>query len=290
MTQLRSIHSTPGSSLPAIPLKLNTKIVLVAPKVPGNIGSVLRVGANFAASGVIIIDPRCDVQDGDVYRLACESPLLSTMQVLPNLKDALQDMQTSIGFTRRAGKGRITYPCLRALTTAFPSLPQQLLFSDNENNESYSDTDCGSNVALVFGREESGLLDAEVQLCAHACAIPSSPSFPSLNLSHAVGVVMANLFEMGTEATNFEGEVLSNPADALATQGEIEALLTRAVALMERAGLDSRESSGGGDKSNHGRKRKPAGHLRALLARSQASTPEVRALHGVLKELEKKHA
>lgn len=205
--------------------------------------------------------------------------------MLPNLKDALQDMNTSIAFTRRAGKGRITYPCLRALTTAFPSLPQQLLFNDNEDD---SDTDCGNNVALVFGREESGLLDTEVQLCAHACCIPSSPRFPSLNLSHAVGVVMANVFEMGTELTNSEGDLLSNPADALATQGEIEALLRRAVSLMERAGLDSRESSGGGDKSNHGRKRKPAGHLRALLTRSQASTPEVRALHGILKELEKK--
>ncbi|KAG7667321.1 hypothetical protein Ndes2526B_g04172 [Nannochloris sp. 'desiccata'] len=287
MPQLRSIYITAGSSLPATPLKLNTTIILVAPKVPGNIGSVLRVGANFAAAGVTIVDPRCDVQDGDVYRLACDSPLLSTMQVLPNLKDALQDMQTSIGFTRRAGKGRITYPCLRALTAAFPSLPQQLLFTSNELD---CGIDCGNNVALVFGREESGLLDTEVQLCAHACAIPSSPSFPSLNLSHAVGVVMANLFEMGTERTNCEGALLLNPADALATQGEIEALLTRAVALMERAGLDPRESSGGGDKSNHGRKRKPAGHLRALLARSQASTPEVRALHGILKELEKKFA
>lgn len=78
-------------------------------------------------------------------------------------------------------------------------------------------------------------------------------------------------------------------ADNLASQGEVEALLARTVALMERAGLDTRESSGGGDKSNHGRKRKPAGHLRAVLSRSQATTAEVRALHGVLKELERKY-
>jgi tRNA/rRNA methyltransferase len=143
----------------------------------------------------------------------------------------------------------------------------------------------------VFGREESGLLDTEVQLCAHACAIPSSPNFASLNLSHAVGVILANLYEMGTELEDsIDGSLLlSNPVEDVAAQGEIEALLARAIALMERAGLDSRESSGGGDKSNHGRKRKPAGHLRALLARSQASTQEVRALHGILKQLEKKY-
>ena len=74
----------------------------------------------------------------------------------------------------------------------------------------------------------------------------------------------------------------------LASQGEIDALLVRAIVLMEKAGLDVRESSGGGPKSNHGRIRRPAGHLRALLSRSQATTREVRSLHGVLKELEQK--
>jgi tRNA C32,U32 (ribose-2'-O)-methylase TrmJ len=97
------------------------------------------------------------------------------------------------------------------------------------------------------------------------------------------------VFLFSTDSSSSEVLLMPNPTDSLATQGEIEALLTRAVALMERAGLDSRESSGGGDKSNHGRKRKPAGHLRALLARSQASTAEVRALHGIFKELEKKY-
>ena len=75
--------------------------------------------------------------------------------------------------------------------------------------------------------------------------------------------------------------------DNLASQGEVEALLERVVLLMAGAGMDARENSGGGDKSNHGRKRRPVGHLRALLSRSQASTAEIRALHGVLKEIER---
>ena len=205
------IYAAAVPSLPSkpLPLNINATIVLVSPKIPGNIGSVLRVGANFAAANVCVVDPRCDVQDPDVYRLACDSPLLSTMYVVPNLKDALQHMQTSIGFTRRAGKGRITHPCLKALTTAYPNLPQQLFSSSNNSIQYRTDPDdsyfsAPGNVALVFGREESGLLDTEVQLCAHACAIPSSSNFPSLNLSHAVAVVMANLFEMGTELYSAE--------------------------------------------------------------------------------------
>lgn len=49
--------------------------------------------------------------------------------------------------------------------------------------------------ALVFGREESGLTEAELRLCAHACAIPTGRMQASMNLSHAVAVVLSGLFE-----------------------------------------------------------------------------------------------
>ena len=49
--------------------------------------------------------------------------------------------------------------------------------------------------ALVFGREESGLTEAELRLCAHACAIPTGRMQASMNLSHAVSVVLSGLFE-----------------------------------------------------------------------------------------------
>lgn len=71
-----------------------------------------------------------------------------------------------------------------------------------------------------------------------------------------------------------------------ASQAELEALLGRAAALLEAAGISAEESSGGGNNSNHGRRKKLMGHVRALLLRSQASTAEVRALHGLCKELE----
>lgn len=47
----------------------------------------------------------------------------------------------------------------------------------------------------MFGREESGLTEAELRLCAHACAIPTGCMQASMNLSHAVAVVLCGLFE-----------------------------------------------------------------------------------------------
>jgi len=75
-------------------------------------------------------------------------------------------------------------------------------------------------------------------------------------------------------------------AGAPANHAEIDALLRRAGALLTAAGIAIEESSGGGDKGNHGRRRKPLGYLRHMLTRSQANTAEVRAMHYLLKDIE----
>jgi tRNA C32,U32 (ribose-2'-O)-methylase TrmJ len=49
--------------------------------------------------------------------------------------------------------------------------------------------------ALVFGREESGLTEEELRLCSHACSIPTGRMQASMNLSHAVAVVLGACFE-----------------------------------------------------------------------------------------------
>lgn len=51
----------------------------------------------------------------------------------------------------------------------------------------------------MFGREESGLTEEELRLCSHSCAIPTGRIQPSMNLSHAVAVVLSGLFEQRLE-------------------------------------------------------------------------------------------
>ena len=54
-------------------------------------------------------------------------------------------------------------------------------------------------VSIVFGREADGLRDDEVNKCAAICTIPTSPLFPSLNLSQAVQIISYALFTGGME-------------------------------------------------------------------------------------------
>ena len=55
-------------------------------------------------------------------------------------------------------------------------------------------TDAGGKVAIVFGNERTGLTDPEIDECTDGITIPSSDSFASLNLSHAVQIMCYHLF------------------------------------------------------------------------------------------------
>lgn len=277
-----------ATSIPDPSKLLNsTHVILVSPKSPANIGRVLRLAANFDVASVRLVAPRCDPNDGEIDRLRCDAP--GTLELYDSLEEALQDTAISIGFTRRAGAGRTVYNSLTGLLQSPLMLEAPRMSVDNTN--SYKR-------ALVFGREESGLLDAEVSLCGLACAIPSSDIFPSLNLSHAVAVILSQLYEhtLNEEKTESNTNVVEEQQAAsllgpdgatirMATHSEIAALLERISSTLSSAGIDVEESTGGGDKSNHGRKVRPMGRVRSILQRSMLTSSEVKALHGVCKKL-----
>lgn len=275
--------SGPIQSIGSLPYRAlqNSKVVLVSPKVQENVGAVLRAAANFEAGSVVVVAPRCDPFGPDVMRVACNSPLLNDLVVLPTLEDALGDTISSIAFTRRAGRGRVTHDSLRSLFSTFSELTPQCTMPRAD----------GLAVALVFGREENGLTDREVAACAHACSIPSGRLFPSLNLSHAVAIVLSQMYDDFRASGNGDAEsdrmaYVRERWSTPASRADVDKILERASRLLERAGISSLETSGGGDKGNHGRRKMAFGHLRALLTRSQATAAEVRALHALLRDLE----
>eukprot|EP00983_Pelagomonas_calceolata_P101451 1158699-Pelagomonas_calceolata.AAC.13 len=106
-----------------------------------------------------------------------------------------QESLCSIGFTRRAGATRVTHKSLLDLLRADPQaipcmvLPQQ----GGKAASSLLQQQPLGITGLVFGREESGLSEAEVHLCTHACAIPTGRIQGSMNLSHAVAAVQSEV-------------------------------------------------------------------------------------------------
>lgn len=153
-------------------------IVLVEPQDSGNVGAVCRAMKTMGMSNLNIVGRSRDYFDQDrVKTLALHAwDIFESAQFYESLPDALKGTVLAAGITRRRGKHR----------KYFSFLPEQFAEHISRNTAS-------GDVALVFGRESSGLTDEELGYCNAAVRIPSSDEFPSLNLSHAVQVITYSL-------------------------------------------------------------------------------------------------
>ena len=153
-------------------------IVLCRPEESRNIGAVCRAMANNDISTLRIVGRREDYDDERVRILAIHSfPIWDNAQFFDSIKQATADCTTVAGTTRRRGKKR-----------------GKLLLPEEYAARASDVTDSGGKVALVFGNERTGLTDGEIDECTDGITIPSSDSFASLNLSHAVQIMCYHLF------------------------------------------------------------------------------------------------
>lgn len=153
-------------------------IVLVSPQGPLNVGSVCRVMANFGISDLRLVEPEADHLSDPARKMAVKAGfLLEQARLFPSLQDALADCQLAIGTTRRFGKYRenLIHPD-QAATLALPLTTN-------------------GRVALVFGREDSGLLTEELDLCQTLMTIPTEDAIGSMNLAQAVTVVLYEFYK-----------------------------------------------------------------------------------------------
>ncbi len=151
-------------------------IVLVESKTPANIGAAARCMMNMGMSRLVLVDPPVD-PNKDSFKLAAGADeILKQARVVPTLEDAITGQHMVIGTSRHEGRLRRNIRSPRAMSEHIASFVR------------------GNNIAVVFGNEVNGLTNDQLALCHEIIAIPSSDAFPSLNLSHAVMVVVYELF------------------------------------------------------------------------------------------------
>jgi tRNA/rRNA methyltransferase len=152
-------------------------IILVRPKFPENIGSVARAMKNTGLNRLVLVDGSSPFH-ANAYKLASGAEdILERAEEFPTLREAISEMGCVVGTTSRTGKER------RPLLTP-KALVKRLVPLSNENS-----------IGLVFGSEKEGLTNEELSLCHLYVRIPSSDSFPSLNLAQAVMVLCYELFQ-----------------------------------------------------------------------------------------------
>lgn len=154
----------------------NISIVLVDTKTPANIGATARCMMNMGLSRLLLVQPPEDPAHEAGKLAAGADIILSQAEVFSTLKEAVIDYALVFGTSRH--KGRLRKNICTPREAAQEIIP---LLSRNK-------------VAVVFGNEVNGLTREDLSLCHEIIAIPSSDSFPSLNLSHAVMIMAYELF------------------------------------------------------------------------------------------------
>ncbi len=153
-------------------------IVLVEPAGALNVGSVARLCANFGVQELRLVTPQCDHLGEDALRMAVHGrDVLNQATVHPSLLSALEGCRRAVATCGRIDHGEIP------LQTPDQALSWLIGSGDQASVESQP-------IAVVFGREDRGLSNSELRLCQRVLNLHSDAAYPSLNLSHAVAVVL----------------------------------------------------------------------------------------------------
>ena len=148
------------------------RIVLVGTQHPGNIGSAARAMKTMGLGRLVLVAPqKFPHNEADMMAAGADDVLASALEV-ETLADAVSDCRLVLGCTARSRRVQ-----LRELDPRMAAASVR------------ADAEAGGEVALVFGRERTGLENAELQLCHAAVHIPANPDYSSLNLAAAVQVL-----------------------------------------------------------------------------------------------------
>jgi tRNA (cytidine32/uridine32-2'-O)-methyltransferase len=230
----------------------NIRVVLVEPSHPGNIGGAARALKTMGLSRLVVVNPKRFPDPQAEWRAAGAGDLLEQVTVFDQVADAIADCDWVVGTSTRAR--RIPWPVKSATDVAADILARPP----------------GSRVAVLFGRETSGLSNEELQLCHCHLQIPANPDYPSLNLAMAVQVVCYELYRQSA------GAAPATPWDhPPATAAAFEDFMTHLAAVLERAAFL--------DPGNPGQ---TMTRLRRLFIRTALDEKEVQMLRGILKELD----
>jgi tRNA/rRNA methyltransferase len=238
---------------------LSPKLVLVEPAGPLNVGSVARLCRNYGLEQLRLVAPRCDHLGEEARRMAVKGlPLLQQAMVFSSLADALAD-------------------CGRVVATSGRPEGEPLPLQDPEDALTWLLAgDPTEPAALVFGREDRGLSNDELLQAGRLLQVPTPTPHGSLNLSHAVAVVLHDLHRLERRVPGPEQPPTPQASfgEAPCPRGELEAMLADAQELLLEVGFLLPHTA-------HARMAK----LRALLQRGQVSAPEVALLRGMVCQL-----
>ncbi|MEO6518919.1 MAG: RNA methyltransferase [Pseudoxanthomonas sp.] len=234
------------------------RIVLVGTQHPGNIGAAARALKTMGLSRLVLVAPEQFPADEAFRRAAGADDVLAQARVVETLAEAVSDCRFVLGCTARSRRVALDELAPRAAAARVVTLAT------------------ADEVALVFGRERTGLSNEELQLCHASVHIPANPDYSSLNLAAAVQVLTYELrvaLLASVECTESRPELRQESA---ASHAQLEGFFAQ---LGET--LDEIDFHKGRAPDSAMRK------LRRLFLRAPMTEQEVRLLRGILADAQR---
>ena len=158
--------------------KENIYIVFVECETPGNIGFLARTMANFGLKNLILINP--PKLTNEAYYQATHGKYIVENAKIYNTLDEFYQSQRIDFKVASTGMAGGSYNLAR-----IPIRPEELGKSLNASNK----------IAILFGREGDGLSNKEIGDCDICVSIPTDPTYPIMNISHAAAIIFYELFK-----------------------------------------------------------------------------------------------
>ncbi len=232
--------------------KDNVFFTLVEPLQPGNIGAAARAIKNMGFTNLDLVRPPHDYLKGRDSWFACHATeVLEAARVYDSLDAAIGDKALVVGTSRRLGRKR------------------GLILPLKEGVREIVKAAGGNRVSILFGREDRGLSNEEVEGCGFLIRVPTAPEAPSLNLAQAVLLVA---YELSCQDVGAE-------APELVPHEELRSLFEHIRRTLSLLGYIPR-----GDRAMEERIMR---NLKRLFGRSGLTPWEARMLHGICSQVER---
>lgn len=225
-------------------------VVLVDPKYQGNIGAVARSMMNAGLRTLYIVGDT-EIEKDAFIRAVYGVPILENSTRINNL-DEITEKYHIVAAT--SSETTFNERKFRRIPVSAENFWKDLIPTDRK-------------IALVFGREDDGLRNTEVEQCNYFIHIPSSPDFPAYNLSHAVTIVLYEMIKLAS------GPIGSHEMGA--TESSLKLLETELENVLEMSNYSSY------------RRRNTMVMLRRIIARSNLSDNEYHKLRGILDSVQR---
>lgn len=230
---------------------MHVRVILVEPLEAGNVGAAARAMKNFGFTDLWIVGGKTERTDNvSAWWAVGAIDVVDQATRVDSLEEALADCHLAVATT--AVRGRQVFDQLTPADVA--RVAEEQLGRDHR-------------LAIVFGREKSGLTGREVMLCQRTASIPTWPEFPTMNLAQSVAIFCYEL-----------GKGLRPPAKDTdpAPHQLLHNLTTHTRALLDQIGYF-------GDKNPE----RMCAELQAIAGRAGLSTREASLLLAMVRKMKK---